>query len=335
MSASPPTQPTSAAHPVAQLLAERAASGSQPGARADDASIALVIEGGGMRGAVATGMVAGLEGLGLGDAFDSVYGTSSGAIAGAAFLARQTATGARAYYEDLVDGPFINYRRALRGGPLVSLDYLFNWVIPNVRRFELRRCLDSVIPFTVVATRLGADGECTPDYLTGFTDEDDLLSALRASCTIPLACGPPMAIRGGTYVDGALTESIPVRAAFGAGGSGERPTHALVLLTRPEGELRRPPNLLERRLLYPLMNRKTTGLGSAHLRQSDDYAAEMRAISAMDNALVISRAASAVKVGRLEQDPSVIARGAIEGAAAVHHGLTGRMPALSGALIGA
>ena len=79
--------------------------------------IALVLEGGGMRGAVAAGMVSALEDLGMSDAFDSIYGTSSGAIAGAMFLARQSTMGVDTYCEDLVNGPFIRYRRVLSGRP--------------------------------------------------------------------------------------------------------------------------------------------------------------------------------------------------------------------------
>src|SRR4051794_41350966 len=57
-------------HPVIAALRER-----PPGAR-----IALVVEGGGMRGAVSGGMALGLEELGLADAFDAAYGSSAGAL---------------------------------------------------------------------------------------------------------------------------------------------------------------------------------------------------------------------------------------------------------------
>ncbi len=68
-------------HPVVTALLERARSGSQPGRRTDGHRIALVVEGGAMRGVVSGGMVAGLEALGLRDAFDVVYG-SLGWVAG-------------------------------------------------------------------------------------------------------------------------------------------------------------------------------------------------------------------------------------------------------------
>lgn len=310
--------------PVSRVLAERAASGSLPGERADGAVVALVIEGGGMRGAVAAGMVAALEQLGLADAFDTVYGTSSGAIAGAMFLARQSAHGASAYYEELVDGPFIDFRHVLRRRALVSLDYLFNWVIPRSRGFDLSACVGSSTPLTIVATRID-DGSYLPEYLTGFADEADLLACLQASCTVPFACGPPVRARDGLYVDGALTESIPIRAALSP-HDGMSPTHTLALLTRPAGELRRPPNLFERMVLFPVMNRQTPGLGTAHLSTADAYRDEVAVLASTPNTLVVARPAQATRVGRLEQNARVIARGVMEGATAVHMAITGRSP---------
>jgi predicted patatin/cPLA2 family phospholipase len=284
-----------------------------------------------MRGAVAAGMVAALEQLGLADAFDAVYGTSSGAIAGAMFLARQSARGASAYYEELVDGPFIDFRRVLRGEPIVSLDYLFNWVIPTSKAFDLATCVSSPTPFTIVATRV-EEGAYSPDYLTAFANESDLLACLRGSSTVPLACGPPLLVRDKLYVDGALTESIPIRIARSALRDGRRPTHTLALLTRPLGELRRPPNFVDRFVLFPIMNRQTPGLGDAHVPMADAYREELELLASTPNTLVIARPSEAVQVGRLEQNARVIARGVIEGATAVHQSLTGRAPRFHSAL---
>ena len=67
------------------LIRARHAEGSRPGERTDGRRLALVIEGGGMRGVVSAGMTAAVEQLGLTDAFDEVHGASAGAF-NAAFL---------------------------------------------------------------------------------------------------------------------------------------------------------------------------------------------------------------------------------------------------------
>jgi YD repeat-containing protein len=84
-------------HPVLSVVRERVKSKSKPGRRlksssSDGAHLALVIEGGGMRGAVSAGMAAALSTLDMLDAFDSIHGSSAGAIVGAYLVSRQLCT---------------------------------------------------------------------------------------------------------------------------------------------------------------------------------------------------------------------------------------------------
>ena len=65
-------------HQVLKILQDRRASGSKPQERADGHKVALVIEGGGMRGCVSAGMLASLMDLGFGDGIDGVFGSSAG-----------------------------------------------------------------------------------------------------------------------------------------------------------------------------------------------------------------------------------------------------------------
>jgi hypothetical protein len=83
--ANPPPPLALSNHAVLQVLADRVASRSTPGRRAahDTHHVALAIEGGGLRGAVCSGMAAAIATLGLTDAFDSVWGSSAGAVIGA------------------------------------------------------------------------------------------------------------------------------------------------------------------------------------------------------------------------------------------------------------
>lgn len=78
-------------HPVLQLIEMRSKTNSKPGARAvnDTATLALSIEGGGMRGAVSAGMASAIAVLGLSDVFDCIYGSSAGSVVGAYMVSRQ------------------------------------------------------------------------------------------------------------------------------------------------------------------------------------------------------------------------------------------------------
>src|ERR1044071_2792696 len=95
-----PSGSLAGAHSVAQLLFARQEAASKPGQRQDGRFLALVVEGGGMRGVVSAGMVAALEELGFRDCFDAVYGSSAGAISGAYFIAKQARYGTTIFYDN-------------------------------------------------------------------------------------------------------------------------------------------------------------------------------------------------------------------------------------------
>lgn len=78
-------------HAVRDLLKERFVNKTTPGHRlpGDTATLALAIEGGGMRGCVSAGMAAAITALGLSDCIDSIYGSSAGSVVGAYMVSRQ------------------------------------------------------------------------------------------------------------------------------------------------------------------------------------------------------------------------------------------------------
>ena len=83
----------------------------------DNHKVALVIEGGGMRGCVTAGMVTAIYYLGLEDTFDVIYGSSAGTIIGAYFNTRQLPWfGPEVYYDSLTTAnkDFIDTKRLLR-----------------------------------------------------------------------------------------------------------------------------------------------------------------------------------------------------------------------------
>src|SRR5499433_3227138 len=122
------------------LLKERARAlkeGRQP---ADGRKIALVVEGGGMRGVISCAALMGLEELGMTDVFDEVYGASAGAVNAAYFLAGQAAFATTIYYQK------INNTRILRRlwhRKLVDIDDLFESIIAGDRRLRIDRVLAS------------------------------------------------------------------------------------------------------------------------------------------------------------------------------------------------
>src|SRR4051794_16193839 len=98
-------------HPVLEALRDR-----PPGAR-----LALVVEGGGMRGAVSGGMALALDELGLAHSFDAAYGSSAGALNAMWLVSGRVREGIPTWVDPSLVGRLISRRRALRGGPVVDL----------------------------------------------------------------------------------------------------------------------------------------------------------------------------------------------------------------------
>lgn len=217
------TNPHAPMNPVLQLIRERVTTGSEPGSRADHHRLALVIEGGGMRGVVSAGMVTALHYLGSVSAFDAVFGSSAGAINGAYFLAHQAPYGTTIYYDDINNHRFLRPIRVLLRRPGMSLDYLFGEVIRGRKPLDVHAVLASRIPLWVVATSVQ---DCAPVAWSDFRDGDDLLGALQASSQFPGLSGGPFPYRGGTYFDGGIVSQLAYRQATEQGY-----THILALVT--------------------------------------------------------------------------------------------------------
>lgn len=227
-------------HPVAALLSVRAAAGT----RADGGRLALVVEGGGMRGVVSAAMTGAIEDLGLTGCFDLVAGTSAGALNGAALLAGVANGCTSEYAEGFAGREFINPARLLLGRPAVNVEFALDYNSAALDADRHARALASDVALHCVATDVAT---ASPAALTGLSTLDELRAALLATSRLPWVGGHPVEFRGRRFLDGGLTEPVPVPTALAAGA-----THVLVLLTRALGVL--PPSggfadrIVERRL---------------------------------------------------------------------------------------
>jgi predicted patatin/cPLA2 family phospholipase len=215
------------AHPVVRTLRRRREERSKPGVRGDGRRVALVIEGGAMRGVVSAGMASALDQLGLRDAFDEVHGASAGAFNGAFFMAGQAAYMTSLYWRGFGDPRFVSMRRALRGrGPAFDMDYVVDGIWARGRPLRIDVLLGSGIELHCTAT--DADAAVIVD-LGNLHSIEEVRCALRASARLPWLAGEPVSFRGRRLLDATLAEAIPVQAPL------ETCTDILVLQTRPEG----------------------------------------------------------------------------------------------------
>lgn len=254
-------------NPVLQALIHRWRTGSVPGQRRDGLKIGLAIEGGAMRGVVSAGMLAALEYLGLLPAFDVVYGSSGGAINGAYFVSAQAGSGAAIYYENINNSRFISPLRFLCGGPLLSLNFLFEQAMTREKPLDWHKVVQSPIELVPVGTSVKT-GKAV--LLRGARSRESLFQRLKASAQIPFVASPPIRVADEEFFDGGLTAPIPVQPALEEGC-----THVLALLTLPAGARPTPGSFLGRYFIARRMAKYSPELRTAFLRQADHYGRDL------------------------------------------------------------
>ncbi len=265
-----------------------------------------------MRGVVSAGMLAGLEDLGLLEAFDAVYGASAGAVNGAFFMSGQVSSSLGIYYEDINDSRFISLLRSFTRRPVMSLSYLLDDVMVRSKVLNWQAVLDSPVRFKIAASSLA---ELRVRLLEDFRDRDHLFAALRASSSVPLLAGPPAEVDGKRYLDAVLFEPIPYVTALADGC-----THLLVLLTRPEGILNGKPSFFERHVIARWIKALEPRLRQPYLDQEQAYDRTVRELKTATaepgtspHLYALCLPASTQPIRWLERNPALLMAAAADG----------------------
>ena len=186
---------------------------------------ALVLGGGGTRGAAQVGMLAVLAEVGF--VPDAIYGSSVGAVNGAAFAGDPTPQGVErlaGIWRGISGGDVYPKRRV--HGPWQFLQQRES-IHPNAGLLQIieegigyDRLEDAAVPLEVVATSM-TDGR-ERWFVTG-----PAVKAVLASAAIP-AIFPPVVIDGDRLIDGGVVDNVPISRAIDAGA-----TRIVVLLCGP------------------------------------------------------------------------------------------------------
>ncbi len=272
---------------------------SGPGARSDGHRVALVIEGGGSRAAYSTGMIGAVDQLGLVDCFDVVYGSSAGALNGAWLLCGRASDAMAGWTAPGVMSRVMDTRRALRGRPVVDLDYLINELYTHLLPIDFAAVLANPVVLRPLATDAGT-GESV-DLAPMVTDVPSLKVALRATSCLPVMAGPPVPLAGRLFLDGGVAEPVPIRTALDHGV-----THALVLRTRRVDEPSLPPGALARQVTNRWFRRHARGALGAWDERPGRTARAERLLDSLDTVLQIRPPLGAPSVSRIATDPELL-----------------------------
>jgi predicted patatin/cPLA2 family phospholipase len=183
--------------------------------------VALVGQGGGMRGTYSIAALAAFEAAGYTKRFADVYGTSAGALNCAYFLSGQAAEGIAIYVDHLSNRRFIN---PLRVRPVIDIDYLIDDVLQ--KRVPLDVAALEASPATLHVGLASAQRGTVVWALPG-RPEWPLFETLRATAALPVVFGREIAIGTDRYVDGGLHAPVPLVKAIADGYR-----NIVVILTR-------------------------------------------------------------------------------------------------------
>jgi predicted patatin/cPLA2 family phospholipase len=239
------------ARAVLSLMAAR-----RDGARdhaSDRRKLALIVEGGGMRGVLTAGSLLAVDVMGYRACFDEVYATSAGAVNAAYFLSGQGELGITVYFDSINNRRFYN---PLRLTKIVDVEFVYDYIVAKVK------------PLDEAAIRTGR-----PDLFFSVTDvqtgSNVLLDVkrqaapialmLKASSALPVLYNRTVRIGERDYVDGGLTCTIPVLQAAERGC-----TDVLILLSRAHDYQTAMPSRQDRAILYALMGRRYPALMRAY-----------------------------------------------------------------------
>ncbi len=199
------------------------------GALPDGVRLALIIEGGALRGVISCGYAMALSELISDRCFSFVYGAPSGGLNGVYFSAQSLDLALKIYSENATDPQCTNIWKFPN---VLNADWLVDTWMFGKRQFNVNILHSTTSEVRIVLTRLD-DGR--PFYFDARRAPLELLNkAMKATSYAPLLTEKCQIIDGVAYGDGAIGDTFPYRQAISDGA-----THIVCLTTRTENYRKR------------------------------------------------------------------------------------------------
>jgi predicted patatin/cPLA2 family phospholipase len=169
---------------------------------------ALVVEGGGMRGVFAAGVLDYFLEKKF-DPFDLYLGVSAGACNLASHLGKQHGRNYRCYTDYMLRPDFFSMKKYVRGGHYMDLDWFWDYCA-KVEPLNVNDVLKKI--FYVIVTNVHTG---SAEYLR--TNERTIFDALKGSSALPLLYRKRIKLNNSEYIDGGVTDPIPIMEAYRQG----------------------------------------------------------------------------------------------------------------------
>ncbi|MGE5365286.1 MAG: patatin-like phospholipase family protein [Bacteroidota bacterium] len=260
----------------------------------DLSSTGLILEGGGLRGVYTSGVLQFFMEHDL--YFPYVIGVSMGACNAANYISHQPERNRIVNIAFVNDRRYLSYLRLVLKGELFGMNFIFD-TIPN-----------KLVPFDFT-TFFNSPQRCfttVTDCITGravYFERNELgkdyMKMLQASSSLPFI-SKPVEYKGRIYMDGGLSDSIPIRKSIEDGNKKH-----VIILTQPEGYRKEPEGISAlTRLRYPKFTGLVTALENRHLMYNEtiEFIEELR----RQGSVFIIRPSAPLKAGRIERSKQTL-----------------------------
>lgn len=257
--------------------------------------IALVLEGGGMRGAYSAGVLDVMLDNGL--KFGGYAGTSAGATHLCNYLSEQRERNKRLDTIHSASKRYMSVGNWIRTGDFFEVEYCYKILPKEVDPFDYDKFNENALEsdFYSVATNL--ETGLAEYLLTKDVKNGDGLECVRASASLPLM-SRIVECRGMKLLDGGIGDSIPF-----AGMEKRGFRKQVVILTQPEGFVKKPNSMIP---LFKLVYRKypkfVAAAADRHIRYNQCLI-DLKRKCENGSAFMI-RPSESFKISRLEKDKS-------------------------------
>lgn len=170
---------------------------------------ALVVEGGAMRGTFAAGVLNTFQ-IQHYHPYDLVLGVSAGATTAAGYVTGNAQRNRKIITRLATQRKFFSPVRFVLKGHMTDVKWL--WQEAQAKYPINPAALDSSTPLVVVITNMQTG---QPEYHRVTADNIDVL--MEATCALPMAYRTPPRYQQARYVDGGVTDAIPVQYAYEQG----------------------------------------------------------------------------------------------------------------------
>lgn len=230
---------------------------------------AIVLEGGGLRGAYTAGVCAWFIENNI--EFDIHIGISSGAMHACSMAMKDVKLLHDSSVNYSVHPNNVGWRAFLREGTPVGYNYMFEQILTKELNMtaDRLRSIDSLVEFGIY--RLSVQ---KTEWFNQH-DIDDKIKLLQAACTLPIA-GRNVKVNGEWFMDGGVTTMIPVERALE-----HKVDKMIVVTTKPSNFVRKDNGLITQFLLDVLYGKYKTLLQDFRKRK-DVYNREMELVRTLE-----------------------------------------------------